>query len=64
MANPLMVVLSDGETWSGGGELFVLKDGVDYPYGDADNMNEGDIITKIDIEDLLEAYNKVHGTNY
>jgi hypothetical protein len=57
-----MVVLSDNETWTSSGYVYILNDEADYPDGDADQVTE--IEAKIHIEDLIEAYNKVHGTKY
>ena len=62
MSNPIMVVLSDNETWTSSGYVYILNDEADYPDGDADQVTE--IEAKIHIEDLIEAYNKVHGTKY
>ena len=64
MANEIMVVLEDGETWAADGFVRILKNGNCYPDGDADDMNKADIISEIPISHLLNAYNKVHGTSY
>lgn len=64
MANPIMVVLEDGETWGANGFVHILKDNDAYPDGDADETEDKNIVMTISIEVLLEAYNKVHGTRY
>lgn len=64
MANEIMVVLEDGETWAADGFVRILKNGDSYPDGDANDVDENNVVADISINDLLVAYNKVHGTSY
>jgi hypothetical protein len=64
MANEIMVVLEDGETWAADGFVYILKNNDSYPDGDANDVDENEVVANISINDLLLAYNKVHGTSY
>jgi hypothetical protein len=64
MANEIMVVLEDGETWAADGFVRILKNNDSYPDGDANDVDENEVVANISINDLLLAYNKVHGTSY
>lgn len=64
MANEIMVVLEDGETWAADGFVRILKNSDSYPDGDANDVDENKVVADISINDLLLAYNKVHGTSY
>jgi len=63
----IYLILSDRSTFDSDGFVALLtergndelKESLDFK-----NVSDSEIITEISMDDLIEAYNKVHGTSY
>lgn len=63
----IYLVLSDNSTYDADGFVAVLTERGEEELQEANDyigVSEGEIVEEISLNDLLDAYNQIHGTDY